>query len=121
MTIEISKLAALAAKHYAAQGQKHVDVPEWVGDDGQPVRIYFRPLTLAERAAIRQAMDPAADPTSEEVIRTIVAKATDEAGGKLFNRGDVPTLRRQVDANILSRIFLAMIAAPPTVEDMEKN
>ena len=49
----------------------------------------------------------------------MIAKALDEDGNKLFQDGDKASLRREVEANILQEIQLAMIEAGQSREVKE--
>ena len=49
----------------------------------------------------------------------MITKALDKDGGRLFQDGDKASLRREVEANILQEIQLAMIEAGQTKEVKE--
>ena len=40
-----------AKKHFAEQDVKVIEVPEW-GEDDKPLRIFSKPLTLAETSKL---------------------------------------------------------------------
>ena len=74
--------------------------------------VYWNPLTLAERESITKKSDTN-DP-NDFALALMIEKAKDENGAKLFQDGDKASLRREVEANILQEIQLAMIEAGQT-------
>ena len=76
------------------------------------LEIYWNPLTLAERESITKKSDTN-DP-NDFALALMIEKAKDENGAKLFQDGDKASLRREVEANILQEIQLAMIEAGQT-------
>ena len=71
--------------------------------------VYWHPLTIAERESI-QKKSTTEDP-NEFALNLMIEKALDEKGSKLFQDGDKASLRREVEANVLQEIQLAMINA----------
>ena len=71
--------------------------------------VYWHPLTIAERESITKKSDTN-DP-NDFALALMIAKALDKDGNKLFQDGDKASLRREVEANILQEIQLAMIEA----------
>ena len=68
--------------------------------------IYWHPLTIAEREAIQKK---SSDDVNDYALQMMIEKALDEDGKKVFQDGDKASLRREVEANILQEIQLAMI------------
>ena len=83
-----------------------------VKDDEVILSVYWNPLTLAERESITKKSDTN-DP-NDFALALMIEKAKDENGAKLFQDGDKASLRREVEANILQEIQLAMIEAGQT-------
>ena len=79
--------------------------------------VYWHPLTIAEREAI-QKKSTSEDP-NEFALNLMIEKALDKDGSRLFQDGDKASLRREVEANILQEIQLAMIEAGQTKEVKE--
>ena len=79
-----------------------------VKDDQIILTVYWHPLTIAEREVQRKSTS---EDTNEFALQLMIAKALDEDGNKLFQDGDKASLRREVEANILQEIQLAMIEA----------
>ena len=79
--------------------------------------VYWHPLTIAERESI-QRKSTSEDP-NEFALNLMIEKALDKNGTRLFQDGDKASLRREVEANILQEIQLAMIEAGQTKEVKE--
>ena len=71
--------------------------------------VYWHPLTIAERESISKKSD-ANDP-NDFALALMITKALDKNGDRLFQDGDKASLRREVEANVLQEIQLAMIEA----------
>ena len=79
--------------------------------------VYWHPLTIAERESITKKSNT--DNTNDFALMLMIEKALDKDGNKLFQDGDKASLRREVEANILQEIQLAMIEAGQTKEVSE--
>lgn len=79
--------------------------------------VYWHPLTIAERESITKKSDTN-DP-NDFALALMITKALDKDGNRLFQDGDKAALRREVEANILQEIQLAMIEAGQTKEVKE--
>jgi len=79
--------------------------------------VYWHPLTIAEREAIQKKSIN--DDNNDFALMLMIEKALDKDGGRLFQDGDKASLRREVEANILQEIQLAMINAGQTKEVSE--
>ena len=71
--------------------------------------VYWHPLTIAERESIQKKSN--VDDINDYALALMITKALDENGNRLFQDGDKASLRREVEANILQEIQLAMIEA----------
>ena len=76
------------------------------------LEIYWHPLTIAERESITKKSD-SNDP-NDFALALMIEKSLDKDGARLFQDGDKASLRREVEANILQEIQLAMIEAGQT-------
>ena len=74
--------------------------------------IYWHPLTIAEREAIQKKTG--SDDTNEFALNLMIEKAFDVDSKRIFQDGDKASLRREVEANVLQEIQLAMIEAGQT-------
>ncbi len=88
-----------------------------IKDDSIILSIYWHPLTIAEREAI-QKKSTTEDP-NEFALNLMIEKALDKDGNRIFQDGDKASLRREVEANILQEIQLAMIETGQTKEVKE--
>ena len=95
----------LKNKFGVSQLYKH-DVKQ---DDEIILSIYWHPLTIAEREAIQKKTGT--DDTNDYALQMMIEKALDKEGNRIFQDGDKASLRREVEANILQEIQLAMIEA----------
>ena len=71
--------------------------------------VYWHPLTIAERESIQKKS--MSEDANEFALQLMIEKALDKDGVRLFQDGDKASLRREVEANILQEIQLAMIEA----------
>ena len=78
-------------------------------DDEIILTVYWHPLTIAEREAIQKKTTT--EDTNEYALQMMIEKSLDKDGNKLFQDGDKASLRREIEANILQEIQLAMIEA----------
>ena len=95
----------LKNKFGVSQLYKH-DVKQ---DDEIIFTVYWHPLTIAERESISKKSN--ADDVNDFALALMITKALDKNGDRLFQDGDKASLRREVEANILQEIQLAMINA----------
>ena len=72
------------------------------------LKIYWNPLTLAERESI---VTLSGDNSSADdfALTLMITKALDKDGKRLFQDGHKASLRREVNASILQEIQLAML------------
>ena len=71
--------------------------------------VYWHPLTIAERESIQKKSIN--DDTNDFALMLMIQKALDKDGSRIFQDGDKASLRREVEANVLQEIQLAMINA----------
>jgi hypothetical protein len=79
--------------------------------------VYWHPLTIAERESIKKKS--ISEDANEFALNLMIEKALDKDGVRLFQDGDKASLRREVEANVLQEIQLAMIEAGQTKEVKE--
>ena len=85
-----------------------------VKDGAVELTVYWHPLTIAERESILKKTGN--DDANEFALGLMLQKALDKDGNRLFSDGDKASLRREVEANILQEIQLAMMEAGTTKE-----
>jgi len=105
-----------AKKHFAEQDVRVIEVPEW-GEDDKPLRIFSKPLTLAETSKLYK-MSKEDDLTMMAYV--LIYKALDENGDKLFDLGDKNALLNSVDREILISVA-TKIMGQETLEETKKN
>lgn len=117
--IETSPVLSRAVAHYQGSEVRHIDVPEWADEHGEPTRVYWRPATLGEEGQIRANYEQHG---SREglIVDTIIARALDADGGRMFTVADKPGLLKSADGQVLSAIYLAMTTGTG-VQAQEKN
>ena len=71
--------------------------------------VYWHPLTIAERESIIKKSGT--EDNNDYALQMMIEKALDKDGVKLFQDGDKASLRREIEANVLEQIQLAMISA----------
>tara|TARA_R100001082_G_scaffold16413_1_gene8297 strand:+ start:2017 stop:2397 length:381 start_codon:yes stop_codon:yes gene_type:complete len=76
------------------------------------LKIYWTPITIADRDAINntlKAMNKGDDEGSLDfALQTIINKAQDEEGKRLFSEGDTATLKREIPLSVLLDIMSKM-------------
>ena len=105
-----------AKKHFAEQDVKVIEVPEW-GDEDNPLKIYSKPLTLAETSKLYK-MSKEDDLTMMAYV--LIYKALDENGDKLFDLSDKNSLLNKVDREVLVNIAQQIMGQEP-IEEVKKN
>lgn len=103
--------------HFTDIGVRHIEVPEW-GEDGKPLLVYFRPMTLAEKQKLLSIGER--DGLVARLADALVMKAMDAEGKKLFTVEDKHALRNQVDPDVLARVVRDMMSSPG-VDEMGKD
>ena len=78
--------------------------------DGDEIvlKIYWNPLTIAERESI-VAKSGDSGTNDDFALNLMITKALDKEGNRLFQDGHKASLRREVNAGILQDIQLAML------------
>jgi len=90
--------------------------------DGDEVvlKVFWRPLTIADRDRINdviKTLNKGDDENSLEfALQTIIQKAEDEGGAKLFSQGDRAALRNELPMSILIDIMTKMQGMAEGVE-----
>ena len=105
-----------AKKHFAEQDVKVIEVPEW-GEDNEPLKIYSKPLTLAETSKLYK-MSKEDDLTMMAYV--LIYKALNSDGDKLFDLADKNALLNNVDREVLMRVAQEIMGQEP-IEETKKN
>ena len=105
-----------AVKHFAEQDVKVIQVPEW-GDEDNPLKIFSKPLTLAETSKLYKMSK---DDDLTMMAYVLIYKALDENGDKLFDLSDKNSLLNKVDREVLVNVAQQIMGQEP-IEDVKKN
>lgn len=105
-----------AKKHFEDQDVRVIEVAEW-GEDDKPLKIYSKPLTLAETSKLYK-MSKEDDLTMMAYV--LIYKALDDSGEKLFDLGDKNALLNSVDREILVNVAQQIMGQEP-IEDVKKK
>jgi len=95
------KVIDRAKAHFDNLDIKKISVPEWGDDQGNPLVIYSKPLTLQETSKLYRM---AKEDDMAMLAYVLIYKALDENGDKIFSLEDKNTLLNKVDRNILVRV-----------------
>ena len=89
--------------------------------DETVLKIYWHPLTIAEREAIQKKAG--SDDATDFALGMMIEKALDEDGKRLFQDGEKAVLNNAVEAAVLQDIQLAMLSsgAENKVEDAKAS
>ena len=113
----MSKILEKATAHFRAQlnnSMESIDVPEW------ETKIYFKKVTtLREESKVLELTQQAK--TVEALVESIIMRARNEDGSKMFNMPDKVTLMNEVDPKIIIRIAGEMNGVQDTLDEVEKN
>jgi hypothetical protein len=107
-----------ATKHFRAQlssALKSIEVPEW------ETKIYFKDvITLKEKSKLIELAQ--AGKTTEALVETLITKARNEDGTRMFQTADKVVFMNEVDPQILVRVVGEMNNVErASTEDVEKN
>ena len=75
--------------------------------DGTEFVFYCAPLTAAEREKAQK--DAKSDSANDFAMQLLIAKAKDENGDRLFQSGDAPVLRQEVEDEDLQKLILCVL------------
>lgn len=93
---------------------KHIVVPEWGNQ-----KIYFKnAITLKEQAKLIELAS--AGKQVEALVESLIVKARNEDGTKMFAMVDKPTLMNEVDPNIIIRVVAEINQATEIDSDLER-
>jgi hypothetical protein len=114
----MSKILDNATKHFRSKldgSLRKLEVPEW------EISVYYYPTTpLKDESQIFQLQQDGK--AVEALVMSVIMKARDENGKRLFTPADKSVLMNEVDPQILLRIASVVNGADSdSIEDIEKN
>ena len=103
-----------ATKHFEAKlgEMKSVKVPEW------GTTVFYRPVTLDEQGVIFGLQNEGK--TAEAVAMTIILRARNEDGSKMFKKAEKFEIMHKVDPDVITNIINAMSEIDLVDEDEEE-
>jgi len=100
-----------AKAHFDKLETKAIEVPEW------DTIIYSTPFTMGEKKTLWKF---AKDDDFEFMVRTLILKALDKDGKKLFDISNKLELMNNASPDVITRI-VGEISVSQTIDDMEGN
>ena len=95
-----------------------IEVPEWEVN-GEPTKIYYRAsINFLQQEKIMALSDQ--DKKGEAIVESLIQRALDADGKRLFSSASRTELMRSVDPEIIGRV-VGEIAGSDENEDLEKN
>jgi hypothetical protein len=116
----MSKILDKATAHFRSKLSEELQsivVPEW-----DNIKIYFKSvITLREQGKMIELAG--AGKQIEALVESLIIKARNEDGTRMFNVADKPTLMNEVDPSILIRVVSEINNAgqEPALDAVEKN
>ena len=115
----MSNGAELLAKAKTHWREKLVAPMESVAVSEWDTVIFFKPTTLAQRNTIFRYVN---DGSLESLVQTLIIRALDEDGKRLFSNADKKDLMEKVDPDIIVNVITVMNEErETTIEDARKN
>ena len=112
----MSKVLDKATSHFRAKvsaDMKSIHVPEW------DCKIWFKQsITLKEQSKLIELASSGKQ--VEALVESLIVKARNEDGSKMFNMPDKITLMNEVDPNVIIRVVGEINTANEEEFDMEK-
>ena len=110
----MSSVLDQATKHFEAKlgEMQSVGVPEWA------TTVYFRPVTLDEQGVIFGLQNEGK--TADAVAMTIILRARNEDGSRMFRKADKFEIMHKVDPDVITKIINAMSEVDLVDEDEEE-
>ena len=114
----MSAILDAAKVHFSermARELQSVEVPEWES------KIYFKPcMNFREQGEVLKLHSD--NRPAEAVLMTLILKARDKDGEKLFKKAHMTEMMLNIDPEVVSRVVTEMSEdEQPTVEDAIKN
>jgi hypothetical protein len=102
-----------------SSGLSQLAVPEWEVK-GKPTVIYFKPsMTMKEQGEVFKLAN--GNKQAESVVMTLIIRALDAEGKRMFRKADMTEMMSQLDPDIISRIVVEMNGDELELDDVVKN
>ncbi len=100
-------------------GLSQLVVSEWEVN-GKPTKIYFKPsMTMKEQGEVLKLAND--NKQAESVVMTLIIRALDADGNRMFKRAHMTELMNQTDPDVISRIVVGMSGDEVDLDDALKN
>ena len=97
-----------------------IEVPEWAGEDGKPLKIYYKPLiNFKAQGKILALFNQKKD--EEAVCMSLIIRCLDGDGKHIFKTTDMQTLLHECDPDIVNRILAEMQTNIDDSETLKKT
>lgn len=114
MTNKVIEKATAHFRNQIGGEMKSIEVPEW------ECKIYFKTTSsLKEEGRILELSQQGK--SVEALVESLVVRARNEDGSKMFSIGDKATLLNEVDPKVLIRVVGEMNNVDLSMGDVEKN
>jgi hypothetical protein len=100
-----------AKAHFDKLETRSIEVPEW------DAVIYSTPFTMGQKKSLWKF---AKDDDFEFMVRTLILKALDKEGNKMFDISNKVELMNSVSPDVITRV-VGEISVSQTVEEQEGN
>lgn len=101
-------IAEAGRNHLAAalaRTMKHCEVTEWLDADGNPINIYWRPVTGAQQSEIEKGKTEV-----DRVCLTLKVRALDIDGGLAYQKTPLISLKTDYDYDVIKTIVYLMVS-----------
>lgn len=112
-------IVQIAQQHYASQGTKTLTIPEWKDGD-KPCEIHYKPFTAADYEKIDKLVGKNSTAYRQDVA-TLIVKALDAEGKRLFKGHDIDELMMVDKAPIYNAVLEMVTAQRKMEDDIAKN
>lgn len=124
----MSNVLEKAKQHFrnviSGEGLRHIDVPEW-GDNGQPLKIYFKPLPALSIKQYSRFIELGTQQTVEAFVEMLILRCLDSEGRALFKPMDKTEMLRHISPIVVCDIIKLMSEKereePLDMDTVEKN
>ena len=105
-----------AEEQFSSIKRKTIEVPEW------ETTIYAKPLTLNEKRKLYRNLGSKSDDISLMMVESVILKAEDKDGKKMFSAQDILGFKTKADTNIIAEVSTKIMGTDnKDLEDNKKN
>lgn len=108
----------IAQEHYKKLGRNHIEIPEWKDAKGDPVKVYYDPVTIDKMAEVARLCGDEMGPRFDACA--VIVLALNKEGTRMFKKIDLEELMSGVSRSVVVRIALEVVKVP-SIKEAEKN